>query len=80
MHMNLHFYLAIFPLVQELSHNLLQSTDQLMDYLPNLNDLLYGPNIFIVSTEMLVLYLHYPQKDQVLCRFFEEISIHLPHY
>ena len=57
--------------------NLLQSTDQLVDYLPNLTDLLYGLNISIVSTEIVVLYLHYPQESQVLCRFLEDLFIHL---
>ena len=80
MHMDLHFYFAVFPVVEELSHNLLQSTDQWVDYLPNLTDLLYDPNISIVSTGMVVLYLHYLQEGQVLCKFLEDLSIHLPHY
>ena len=63
------------PMVQDLWHNLLQSTDQQVDYLPNLTDLLYGSNISIVSAEMVVLYLHYAQEGQLLCRFLEDLSI-----
>ena len=66
---------AATPMVQELWHNLLQSTDQHVDYLPNLTDLLYGSNISIVSAEMVVLYLHYAQEGQLLCRFLEDLSI-----
>ena len=78
--LDLHFYFAVFPVLQELSHNLLQSTDQQVDYLLNLTDLLYGPNTSIVSTEMVVLYPHQPQEGQVLCRFLEDLFIHLQHY